>query len=130
MNDINEMPPKCQYCPYWEICEYPWVCPDREQLANKLQPTCSATDTISRQSALNVLNKLDVSDGVGISSIACCLQEEAIRNLYSRDIMDVCDYSELFRPYGYCKAVFLDRQCWQERFCEYHQSGCGMDAIT
>jgi len=33
MNDINEMPPKCQYCPYWEVCKYPWVCPDREQLA-------------------------------------------------------------------------------------------------
>ena len=30
MNDINEMPPKCQYCPYWEVCEYPWVCPDME----------------------------------------------------------------------------------------------------
>ena len=81
MNDINEMPPKCQYCPYWEVCEYPWVCPDRERLATNLQPTCSATDTISRQSALNVLNKLDVSDGVGISSVACCLQEEAIRSI-------------------------------------------------
>lgn len=36
MNDINEMPPKCQYCPYWEVCEYPWVCPDRggERMSN------------------------------------------------------------------------------------------------
>ncbi len=83
MNDINEMPPKCQYCPYWEVCEYPWVCPDREQLATNLQPTCNqlATDTISRKAALNALNKLDVSDGVGISSVACCLQEEAIRSI-------------------------------------------------
>ena len=81
MNDINEMPPKCQYCPYWEVCEYPWVCPDREQLVTKLKQTCSATDTISRKAALNVLNKLDVSDGVGISSVACCLQEEAIRSI-------------------------------------------------
>ena len=57
MNDINEMPPKCQYCPYWEVCEYPWVCPDREQLATNLQQTCSATDTISRQDAIDVLHE-------------------------------------------------------------------------
>ena len=47
------MPPKCQYCPYWEVCEYPWVCPDREQLATKLQQTCHATDTISRKAAID-----------------------------------------------------------------------------
>ena len=35
-------------------------------------------DMISRQAAIDVLNKLDVTDGVGISSIACDLQEEAI----------------------------------------------------
>ena len=82
MNDINEMPPKCQYCPYWEVCEYPWVCPDMwQQDEESMQPNCSATDTISRKAALNVLNKLDVSDGVGISSVACCLQEEAIRSI-------------------------------------------------
>ena len=61
MNDINEMPPKCQYCPYWEVCEYPWVCPDREQLATKLQQTCSATDTISRQAAIDDLHGKDPS---------------------------------------------------------------------
>ena len=26
MNDINNMPMKCQYCPYWEVCEPPYVC--------------------------------------------------------------------------------------------------------
>lgn len=58
MNDINEMPPKCQYCPYWEVCEYPWVCPDREQLATNLQQTCNqlATDTISRQMAIDAVS--------------------------------------------------------------------------
>lgn len=56
MNDINKMPPKCQYCPYWEVCEYPWVCPDREQLATNLQQTCSATDTISRQMAIDAVS--------------------------------------------------------------------------
>ena len=35
-------------------------------------------DTIYRQAAIDVLNKLDVSDGVGISAIACDLQGEAI----------------------------------------------------
>ena len=40
-------------------------------------------DLISRQAAIDALNKLDVSDGVGISSIACDLQEEAIRSIKS-----------------------------------------------
>lgn len=60
MNDINEMPPKCQYCPYWEVCEYPWVCPDREQQDEEsIQPNCNqlATDTISRQAESNPLEK-------------------------------------------------------------------------
>lgn len=39
------------------------------------------SDLIDRQAALDALNKLDVSDGVGISSIACGLQEEAIRSI-------------------------------------------------
>ena len=38
-------------------------------------------DLISRQAAIDALNKLDVSDGVGISVIACDLQEEAIRSI-------------------------------------------------
>lgn len=54
MNDINEMPPKCQYCPYWEVCEYPWVCPDMwQQDEESIQQTCYATDTISRQAAID-----------------------------------------------------------------------------
>ena len=50
MNDINKMPPKCQYCPYWEVCKYPWVCPDIGDNKPDLQPTCNklATDAISR----------------------------------------------------------------------------------
>ena len=35
-------------------------------------------DSISRYAAINALNKIDVSDGVGISSIACGVQESAI----------------------------------------------------
>ena len=27
MNNIDEMPGKCHDCPYWEICEEPYVCP-------------------------------------------------------------------------------------------------------
>ena len=27
MNNIEEMPPRCRDCPYWEICEEPYVCP-------------------------------------------------------------------------------------------------------
>jgi hypothetical protein len=36
-------------------------------------------DLIDRRDVIDALNKLDVSDGVGISSVACDLQEEAIR---------------------------------------------------
>lgn len=28
MNDIEQMPAKCHDCPYWEVCEYPYVCED------------------------------------------------------------------------------------------------------
>jgi len=38
-------------------------------------------EIIYKQDAIDALNKLDVSDGVGISSIACNLQEEAIRSI-------------------------------------------------
>jgi len=59
MNDINEMPPKCQYCPYWEVCKYPWVCPDIGDKKSDLQPTCNqlATDRISRQAAIDAVKK-------------------------------------------------------------------------
>lgn len=26
MNNIDDMPSKCKNCPYWEMCEYPYVC--------------------------------------------------------------------------------------------------------
>ena len=29
MNDVDSMPPKCHDCPYWEMCEKPYVCPSR-----------------------------------------------------------------------------------------------------
>ena len=38
-------------------------------------------DLICRQAVIEALNKLDVSDGVGISSIACDLQKEAIHSI-------------------------------------------------
>lgn len=39
------------------------------------------SDSVSRRAEIDALNKLDVSDGVGISSVACDLQEEAIRSI-------------------------------------------------
>ena len=41
-------------------------------------PDINVGDMINRQDAIDILNKLDVSDGVGISSVACYLQEEAL----------------------------------------------------
>lgn len=29
MNNIDDMPPKCHDCAYWELCESPYVCPDQ-----------------------------------------------------------------------------------------------------
>lgn len=26
MNNIDDMPPKCHGCPYWEMCEEPYIC--------------------------------------------------------------------------------------------------------
>ena len=31
MNNIDDMPPKCNDCPYWEICEAPYVCPTQDK---------------------------------------------------------------------------------------------------
>ena len=30
MNDINEMWTICQNCPYWEVCEPPYICVETE----------------------------------------------------------------------------------------------------
>jgi hypothetical protein len=67
MNDINEMPPVCAYCPYWEVCKPPYICPDvgehkPDESMPDLQPTCNevATDTISRQALCEyALNQKD-----------------------------------------------------------------------
>ena len=31
MNNIDEMPTKCNGCPYWEMCEEPYVCPTQNE---------------------------------------------------------------------------------------------------
>ena len=93
MNDINEMPPKCQYCSYWEVCEYPWVCPDREQLATKLQQTCSATDTISRQAAIDAI-RASTSKYTGFMEMEMYTDDdavEAIEDLPSAQPVITCD---------------------------------------
>ena len=46
------------------------------------------SDLISRQEAIDALNKLDVSDGVGISSVACDLQKEAICSIENLPSVD------------------------------------------
>ena len=60
MNDINKMPPKCQYCPYWEVCKYPWVCPDigdKKPETHDKRTETHACDLISRQVAIDALDK-------------------------------------------------------------------------
>lgn len=29
MNNIDNMPPKCHDCPYWEMCDEPYICPEQ-----------------------------------------------------------------------------------------------------
>ena len=31
MNDIDNMPLKCHDCPYWEMCEEPYICPTQDE---------------------------------------------------------------------------------------------------
>ena len=31
MNDIDSMPPKCRDCPYWEMCEEPYIFPTQDE---------------------------------------------------------------------------------------------------
>lgn len=35
MNDIDNMPSKCQLCPYWEACKYPYICDDMKPKQNE-----------------------------------------------------------------------------------------------
>lgn len=72
MNDINKMPPKCQYCPYWEICRPPYVCPDIGDKRSDLQPTCNqlTTDAISRHGVSAWL------DNMGYSKLADVVMDE------------------------------------------------------
>ena len=35
MNDIDEMPPKCHDCPYWEYAERPYLCDCKERYENE-----------------------------------------------------------------------------------------------
>lgn len=96
-------------------------------------------DLISRQAAIDTLNKLDVSDGVGISSVACDLQEEAIRSIENlpsaqtkttqvlAEVLDGCPLlhpcDELCKPEGWCREHCKegqngpDKDCWM-RYAE------------
>ena len=67
MNDIDNMPSKCQSCPYWEACEYPHICDDMKPKANENgninaesaenpQDRPIDGDLISRQMAIDALD--------------------------------------------------------------------------
>ena len=78
-------------------------------------------DYIDRQAAVDALNKLDVSDGVGISSIACSVQESAISAIQHLPSVDVQTVRN-----GHWKTVF-DNNGYHAicPFCgewKYHQS--------
>ena len=35
MNNIDDMWPICHDCPYWEVCEQPYICEATEEKQNK-----------------------------------------------------------------------------------------------
>lgn len=70
MNNIDEMPARCKACPYWEACEYPYICQDTEPkpaengnlnagIAENLQNRPTDGDLISKQAALDAVNIAD-----------------------------------------------------------------------
>ena len=66
MNDINKMPPVCAYCPYWEVCKPPYICPDigdKEPKRTEKRTETHASDCISRQAMLDLIED-DSSNGV------------------------------------------------------------------
>ena len=44
MNSIDEMPPKCKSCPYWEYAEYPYFCDCKERYENNDIPDSSQSE--------------------------------------------------------------------------------------
>ena len=46
MNDLDEMPPKCQNCPYWEWAERPYFCDCKERYENNILPNKSQSEYI------------------------------------------------------------------------------------
>lgn len=48
MNDLEEMPPKCQDCPYWEWAEYPYFCDCKERYENNILPNNSQLKGLKR----------------------------------------------------------------------------------
>ncbi len=44
MNDLNNMPPKCQDCPYWEWAERPYFCDCKERYENNILPNNSQSN--------------------------------------------------------------------------------------
>lgn len=118
MNDINEMPPKCQYCPYWEVCEYPWVCPDMwQQDEESIQPNCNqlATDTISRQAAIDAICRSSEceSEFCGIP----CTEVNALKALPSAqpEIIRCKDCKHWTQSTGKMKGYGLGR-------CDFHDA--------
>lgn len=70
MNDINEMPPVCAYCPYWEVCKPPYICPDigdKKPKRTEKRTEMRACDCISGQEAIDALDEIEseVADGEG-----------------------------------------------------------------
>ena len=59
MNDINEMPLVCAYCPYWEVCKPPYICPDigdKKPKRTEERTETHACDLISRAMLLEYIH--------------------------------------------------------------------------
>ena len=47
MNNIDDMLPICHDCPYWEVCEPPYICEATREKQNKVADETDLNNTLS-----------------------------------------------------------------------------------
>ena len=90
MNNIDDMPPMCHDCPYWEVCEEPYVCPIQDKMSMwvKKEPH-TGDDLISRKDLLASYDKAHQGPPGGARKlIEEAPEEPAIPTKWMHDYLD------------------------------------------
>lgn len=77
MRNIDEMPPKCHNCPYWEVCKYPYVCSDMKGEAMTKEEALKAFE--------QMLSEIDKDNWLFVGTINPQMVEWAIKALKGAD---------------------------------------------